>query len=199
MTTRDEGAARGAASDPATGGGADASSGEGASFDRSVRFWLRAYPRRWRAVRADEVVEVLTDLAGPDVRRGGARTAVGLVAAGVAARWRMRPPTRVVARCRLLGLRPPAAYDPWLRDDLDGIFYNVRELIWRSPFLAVLVAILQIWQSPPWFVGLAAAVALGLVSDELTRRRLRRHYFDTPSEELGHFQPYRGLDTEPQR
>jgi len=196
---RDEGVPRGAASDPATEGGSDAASDDRATFDRSVRFWLRAYPRRWRAVRADEVVEVLTDLAGPDARRVGARTALGLVAAGVAARWRMRPPTRVVARYRLQGLRPPAAYDPWLRDDLDGIFYGVRELIWRAPFLAALVAVTQIWQSTVWFVGFSVAVAMGPVCDEWQRRRLRRLYFRPPSDEVGHFQPYRGLDAGPQQ
>jgi len=196
---RDEGAARGAASDPATGRGVDAASDDRASFDRSVRFWLRAYPRRWRVARADEVVEVLADLAGPEARRVDGRTAIGLLVAGIAARWRMRPPVRVVARYRLRGLRPSAAYDAWLHDDLDGIFYAVRQLAWRAPFLAALVAITQMWQGPPWLVGLVAAVALGLVSDTLGRRRLRRLYFHPPSDELGHFQPYRGLDTEPQR
>ncbi|HEX7806008.1 MAG TPA: hypothetical protein VF413_07590 [Cellulomonas sp.] len=46
-------------------------------FHRSVAFWLRAYPRRWRAVRAAEVTAVLADLAGPPPRRLDARAAAG--------------------------------------------------------------------------------------------------------------------------
>ena len=64
-------------------------------FDRSARFWLRAYPRDWRAVRGDEVTSVLRDLAAEDARRVDLRTAWNLVRGGLATRWRQTPPLRV--------------------------------------------------------------------------------------------------------
>lgn len=49
---------------------------------RSARFWLRAYPRRWRTARGEEVLGLLADLAGPGDGRLDARTAVNLVRVG---------------------------------------------------------------------------------------------------------------------
>ena len=51
-------------------------------FERSVRRYLRAYPRRWRLRRADEMVALLADLADPGATRVDVRTAAGLVRRG---------------------------------------------------------------------------------------------------------------------
>lgn|GEM_PF-1179280 len=169
------------------------------SFDSSARLWLRAYPRRWRTVRADEVVAVLHDFAGPDARRVDARTAAGLVRGGIAARWRMRPPLRVIALFRLLGKRPPTRYEDWLRDDLAGFLYAVRELAWRSPVLLPLVVAVGWFWHGPLILSVLWLVTFLVVDAERDRRRRRRVYFGAQRDEVGHFQSYRGLDTEPQR
>ena len=61
-------------------------------LERSVVFWLRVYPLRWRAARSAEVAAVLADLASPAPRRLHARAAIGLVRGGWATRWREHPP-----------------------------------------------------------------------------------------------------------
>ncbi|MFS0699639.1 hypothetical protein AB6N24_06650 [Cellulomonas sp. 179-A 4D5 NHS] len=96
------------------------------SFERSVRRWLRAYPRRWRRARAVEVTAVLADLAGPTAHRLDARTALGLVVAGLATRWREHPPPRAYLAYRLAGRHPGPQWDAWLRDDVDGRLYPAR-------------------------------------------------------------------------
>ena len=53
---------------------------------RSIRFWMRAYPRRWRAVRGEELLWLVVDLAGADARRLGAGAAIDLVRGGWATR-----------------------------------------------------------------------------------------------------------------
>ena len=95
-------------------------------FDRSVAFWLRAYPRRWRAVRGAEVTAVLADLAGPDARRLDARAAVGLVRGGWATRWREHPPPRLWWKYRVLRRRLPRPYRAWMRDDVEGFWFPLR-------------------------------------------------------------------------
>jgi hypothetical protein len=98
----------------------------GPAFERSVRLWLHAYPRRWRRARGAEVTSVLADLAGPGAHRVDARTALGLVGAGLATRWREHPPPRAYLAYRLAGRHPGPPWDGWLRDDVDGRLYPAR-------------------------------------------------------------------------
>jgi hypothetical protein len=100
-------------------------------FERSVAFWLRAYPRRWRVVRSAEVTAVLADLAGPGARRLDASAAFELVRGGWAARRREHPPLGVYLQYRILERRVPARYRAWARDDIDGSLYSVRQALWR--------------------------------------------------------------------
>lgn len=95
-------------------------------FERSVHRWLRAYPRRWRTHREDEMTAVLADLAGADARRIGLRDGLGVVRAGLLTRLRTRPPLRQVAAYRLFGRRLPAQYRAWVRDDIEGALYPLR-------------------------------------------------------------------------
>lgn len=94
-------------------------------FVRSARFWLRAYPRRWRAARSDEVLGVLADLAPPGARRLEARTALDLVRGGWGTRVREHPPLGPWLLYRLVDRRLPAHLH-WVRDDIDGPLYPAR-------------------------------------------------------------------------
>ena len=98
-------------------------------FERSVRRYLRAYPRRWRLRRADEMVALLADLADPGATRVDVRTAAGLVRSGWATRARTRPPLRHVLAYRLFDRRVPAQYRGWVRDDLEGASAPLRVLV----------------------------------------------------------------------
>jgi hypothetical protein len=100
-------------------------------FDRSVAFWLRAYPRRWRAVRAAEVTAVLADLAGPPPRRLDARAAAGLVGGGWATRWREHPPLGAYLRYRLLDRPLQTRHQAWVRADIEGPLFPMRRVLWR--------------------------------------------------------------------
>ncbi len=62
-----------------------------ARIERTVEFWMRAYPRRWREARGGEMLGLVVDLAGPEVQRLGARAAFDLVKGGWATRWREHP------------------------------------------------------------------------------------------------------------
>ena len=99
-------------------------------FERSVHRCLRAYPRRWRAERADEVTAVLADLAAPDATRVDARTAAGLVLAGWRTRARMRPPMHLAVAYRVLDRQLPAQYRGWVRDDIEGAWFLVARSRW---------------------------------------------------------------------
>ena len=101
-------------------------------LEHSARFWLRAYPRHWRAERADEVTAVLLDLAPDGARRLDARTALGLLRGGIATRWRGTPSPRVYLPYRLLGLRVPPEHREWVYRDLTTPGYQRRDLLWRS-------------------------------------------------------------------
>ena len=92
---------------------------------RSARFWLRAYPRRWRAARGEEVLGLLADLAGPGDGRVDARTAVNLVRSGWATRWREHPPLGPWLLYRILDRRMPGHLG-WVRDDIAGRWLPLR-------------------------------------------------------------------------
>lgn len=104
-----------------------------ASFERSVRRWLCAYPPRWRRARGAEVTAVLADLAGPGARRLDVCTALGLLVAGWATRVREHPPLGAWLRYRLLRERLPRRYRAWVRDDVEGRWFPLRFLSLLAP------------------------------------------------------------------
>ncbi|ROS31764.1 hypothetical protein [Cellulomonas sp. PhB150] len=164
---------------------------------RSASVWLRAYPRRWRAVRASEMLTVLEEQAGP-TRRLDARTVVDLVLGGWATRVRMRPPLRVVAAYRLFDRRPAARYDAWLRDDVDGLLFPLRDALWTPVALLPLVLLIaQVW-SDAWvnFVLTAPVLVVGqaIVTAFGRSRRIAHLFPPPPGPDVGPFLPYRGLD-----
>ncbi|WP_315098612.1 hypothetical protein [uncultured Cellulomonas sp.] len=166
------------------------------TIERSAALWLRAYPRRWRVDRTAEVTELLTDLAPAGATRIDLRTAVGLVRAGWAARWRGRPPVWAFLVYRLTDRRPSARYDAWLRDDLDGVLYPVRVastlLLVPGPALLTLSLALD---GPMWPSAVALAFVYGGTVAEHARGRAakREVLFGAPAE-IGPMGPYRGLD-----
>ncbi|MCL3863153.1 hypothetical protein [Actinotalea sp. K2] len=111
-------------------------------FGRSVRLWMRAYPRRWRAARGAELEGLLVDLAAPGSRRLDARAVVDLVRGGWATRWREHPPLGRWLLYRCLDRRLPERYRPWAADDIDGFWYvlrvNLAGLSLVLPFLVTL-------------------------------------------------------------
>jgi uncharacterized membrane protein len=108
-----------------------------APIERTARLWMRAYPRRWREVRGEELLGLVVDLAGPDARHLGATAAFDLVRGGWATRWREHPPVHTWLLYRMFGRRIPAAYRSWALDDIDGLWYPIRS---NLPVIVVLFA-----------------------------------------------------------
>ena len=120
-----------AAGRPGTAGRPDAVGRPDAAetFAGSVGLWIRAYPRRWRVVRGDELAGLLADLAAPGARGVDARTALDLVRGGLATRWRGRPPLHVWLLYRMFDRRIPRGYRGWAQDDIRGVAFPVRRAL----------------------------------------------------------------------
>jgi hypothetical protein len=133
--------------------------------ERSVAFWLRAYPRRWRATRAAELEVIAADLTTPGTTRLHPRAVARLVAAGWATRWRSRPPLRDYLLYVGFDRRIPAPYRAWAADDLDGPLAPLRIGL-RGPVAAILtLSFLQRrWDLPTDLVVVGAFLALFVAS-----------------------------------
>ena len=161
-------------------------------FERSVRRWLRAYPRRWRLRRADELVALLADLAAPGATRVDLRTAAGLVRSGWATRARTRPPLRHVLAYHLFDRRMPAQYRGWVRDDLEGASAPLRVLVTGFVVVVVVSVLLPLateGRPRPPAAGTVAAVlvlAVGLLARGplQLRKQSRKHLVAEQGEEL---------------
>lgn len=111
-----------------------------AAFERDALRWLRAYPRRWRRTRQDEVLGLLADLAAPGARRLTAADRRGLLRGGMATRWRTHPPLLAWIAYRLFDRRIPRQHAAWAADDIDGLWFPVRSMLaslWWLPIMAV--------------------------------------------------------------
>ena len=161
-------------------------------FERSVRRWLRAYPRRWRLRRADELVALLADLAAPGATRVDARTAAGLVRAGWATRARTRPPLRHALAYRLFDRRVPARYRGWVRDDLEGACAPLRVLVSVALVYVVMAVLLPLvtGDRPHRPSGTTVAAMLGMSIGLLSRgswqlrKAARKHLVAETGEEV---------------
>lgn len=152
------------------------------AFVRSAGFWLRAYPRRWRAVRGEEVLGVLADLAAPGTRRLDARSAFDLVRGGWATRLRERPPLGAWLAYRFLDRRLPA-HLTWVRDDLDGSLYPARMAASAVALVIVLSVALDSlsgtsWVSAPGSIAVMLGTWAGaaVLTGPSWRRRARDHH-----------------------
>ncbi|KRC33150.1 hypothetical protein [Oerskovia sp. Root22] len=103
-------------------------------FERSARFWARAYPRRWREIHGDELLAVQQDVAQAAAEATGApvpdRLSVGevrgLLRAGWGLRWRERPPLWRWVLYRFFDVRLPAKHWWWVADDIHGAAFAFR-------------------------------------------------------------------------
>jgi hypothetical protein len=112
-----------------------------AQIVESIEFWMRAYPRRWREARGQELVDVVVDLAAPGAQRLDARSAFDLVRGGWATRWREHPLPHTWLLYRMFDRRIPVAYRSWALDDIDGFLYPMRRFLGGAcpVFLIVLI------------------------------------------------------------
>lgn len=78
-------------------------------------FWIRAFPKRFRRARGEELLATLEE----NEQRLTVRTVLDLVRAGWAERWRTRPPIHRWIAYRF-GRKLPSEYRAWMLDDLDG-------------------------------------------------------------------------------
>ncbi|GIG21531.1 hypothetical protein Cch01nite_22550 [Cellulomonas chitinilytica] len=114
-----------------------------------------------------------------------------------------RPPLAVLLRYRLLGRRPAATHDDWLRTDLDSRWYPVRSvlLVTATSFVVVIAvcwagAALGWWSPLDPFVVVALGVVHG-VAQTVRAVRLReaeRERLFGVRDELGRFTPYLHLE-----
>jgi len=154
---------------------------------RSARFWLRAYPRRWRAARGEEVLGLLADLAGPGDGRVDARTAVNLVRSGWATRWREHPPLGPWLLYRMFDRRVPREYRGWAHDDIDGFWRPLRTYLTGVSFLPIIMMIPGLRDSAGFVLVVLAVSSVGeLLFWPNHQRRLARlkHLALRPGEPL---------------
>lgn len=150
-----------------------------ARYERWCRFLLRAFPRRWRAHYATELLVVLLDLAPEGARRPDMKTAVDLLRSGWIVRWRSRPPVWRWVLYRGFGKRLPGRYGGWVADDIDGALFPLRD---GTGFLVIMTVfwVLTIPSALP--VAGAAMVVVVLsrfVFRGYFRRTARNHQFPT--------------------
>ena len=131
----------------------------GAPIERQAALWIRAYPRRWRQERGEELLGLVVELAGPQARHLGASAALDLVRGGWATRWREHPLPHTWLAYRLLDRRIPQAYRSWALDDIDGFWYPIRRSIFSLAIMCTIAitypmldqrSIPPAWHTPAW-------------------------------------------------
>jgi hypothetical protein len=113
-------------------------------YERRVRFLLRAFPRRYRAARTQEILSTLADVERPLTKRPSLGTAIDLVRAGWAERLRTRPPLHHWFSYRLTG-QLPVEYRDWMLDDVFGGLYWLRSSLFGSVLLSTSLLILSLF------------------------------------------------------
>jgi hypothetical protein len=95
-------------------------------YEVRCRTLLRAYPRRYRAVREAELLATLLDAAEPGRDLPPLRDSWDIVRGGLLTRWREHPPALRWLGYRFLELRLPPRWQAWVRDDVLGRTYFLR-------------------------------------------------------------------------
>ena len=111
-------------------------------YEQRARSLLRAFPRRYRAERMDELLSTLADLEEPARDRPSVRASVDLVIAGWGERWRGHPPLLVWLRYWFTE-KLPREYHGWLIDDLAG-WYLLRRVLRVYAVVAIGVLCLMV-------------------------------------------------------
>jgi hypothetical protein len=192
MSTVGAGAGGGARDSARDGAGVEPSAGSTDAVQypqlvRSIEFWMRAYPRRWRAVRGEELLDLVVDLAGPEAQRLGARAAFDLVRGGWATRWREHPPFHTWLLYRLFDSRIPNTYRAWAQDDIDGSFYVLRRNLPIFLGLPVMLVAIRPWPSGIFlslFFVVNAVFGQGKGPDRLRRDARLEHLMPLAGEPL---------------
>lgn len=94
--------------------------------EHRLRRALRYYPRHYRERHGEEIVATALELADPADPASLRTQYRDLVRAGLATRWRERPPMGRWLLYRLFDVRVPFRYRMWARDDLLGRRYWLR-------------------------------------------------------------------------
>jgi hypothetical protein len=146
-----------------------------AAFERSARFWVHAYPARWRQLYGDEVVTLLVDLRAAGVRRVGAGAAWDLLRTGWGVRLRGRPDPLSWVLYRFFDL-PLRGFADWVADDINGRWYLVRRHVPAWLLLAGMVwyAVDSPTGTASGAVGFAGFLGLILLAVPLVARPTRR-------------------------
>ncbi|MHB8273748.1 MAG: hypothetical protein ACYDC9_03110 [Dermatophilaceae bacterium] len=135
-----------------------------AQLVESIEFWMRAYPRRWRQARGQELVDVVVDLAGPGARRLDPRAAFDLVRGGWATRWREHPLPHTWLLYRTFDRRIPVAYRSWALDDIDGFWYPIRRFLGGAWLIFLIVLITPLLggsgEIPVWSLVMVALMVV---------------------------------------
>ncbi|WP_425954539.1 hypothetical protein [Xylanimonas sp. McL0601] len=162
-------------------------------FERSARFWLNAYPRRWRDLHGEELLGVLEDVARQDdgslPERLPRAEVLGLVRAGWGLRWRERPPFWRWLGYRLLDLRLPERYWWWVADDIRSPWFTpIQNLSSLVPMMLSFAAVSLAMRTNPaptegvfagpryWLLFGAVSLVVGyLVRNSKRRYSWRKH------------------------
>lgn len=176
-----------------------------ASLERSARWWMRAYPRRWRVIFGEDFVGVLSDVAAPNTRRVPLREAAEIVRSGWALRLRERPPFWRWLGYRCFHVKLPEQYRFWVVDDLLGVLFGLRvgisNLMLLMPMYVTYWALMPEFSSGPMPILTVIALFTSLASVSVLGRRYqaRQHWKRfIGTEPLRELQPrrYRRLLTE---
>jgi hypothetical protein len=101
------------------------------SYEQRCRALLRAYPRRYREVREEELLGTLLDVANPDLAVPSFGDSWDIVRGGLAARLHARPPALSWLAYRLWDGQVPVEYRYWVRDDVFGRLHYLRRRLGR--------------------------------------------------------------------
>jgi hypothetical protein len=157
--------------------------------ERRLDIALRAFPRRFRAEKAEELRSAVADAADAgDAGAYGLRAMVDVVRAGWAERRRTRPPFGAYLRYRNGGRLAPR-WHPWMLDDLQGWYPLRRAVVAAASYLTMMTVVLGVAAGRPvlgvrWLVivGVVSVVAsslLELLGSPARNRTLRLHRYDT--------------------
>jgi Family of unknown function (DUF5313) len=173
------------------------------SYSSWVELASRSFPRRWRAVRGQELVDTTSDLAPAGATRPSPRILADLVMSGLRERRRSRPPFGRWLWYSLGGTLP-VTWHPWMRDELSGRWFWAREGLRRTlPFLLFVVASLVVGHQrkvPSFFVMYFPIIfALSALMARISRRRIWRRHGYASTGEWASPTPYRFCPQQPMK
>jgi hypothetical protein len=147
-----------------------------------LRLALRAYPRRWRETRENELLGVLHDSIPPQRRWPGLRVLLDLVLSGWRTRLRNHPPIVPWLAYRLSRRSLDTSWRAWVADDLDGNLWWMRSSATAYLVLAVMssgVGLSLGFTASGLVVLLLIVTAGSFFWRHRRRRRARSKYLET--------------------